>query len=150
MKTVFDKESIVDNLPGIIILSHGPLAIAAIETIKMLAGEQKNLAAFTLEEGDDPEAYGREVFDALSRFPKSSLIFADLLGGTPSNILIAKCRQNNMIVWAIAGFNIPAILETVMMRGKLSGRELMNAALENNGVANITAFLEKHITPDNG
>ena len=46
----YKPETVNENLPGIILLSHGPFAVSLLDTAKMLFGDSENLAAFSFEE----------------------------------------------------------------------------------------------------
>ena len=75
-------EQINETLPGIILLSHGAFAFSLLETSKMLFGDSENLAAFSLEEGDDIDQYRKTFVETIQAFSKGSLILVDLFGGT--------------------------------------------------------------------
>ena len=57
----YKPEKVNKDLPGIILLSHGPFAVSLVDTAKMLFGESENIAAYSLEPGDDIDKY-REAF----------------------------------------------------------------------------------------
>lgn len=56
-------EKINPDLPGIVILSHGPFAVALLETAQLIFGEADNIAAFSLE----PEMISTHTEKHLSR-----------------------------------------------------------------------------------
>lgn len=47
----YKPETVNENLPGIILLSHGPFAVSLLDTARMLFGDAENLAAFSLKKG---------------------------------------------------------------------------------------------------
>ena len=149
MSQVFNADKVDPNLPGIIIVSHGPLAVAAVETLRMLSGEEVNIAAFSLEEGERPEDYKEKVGTAIEAFPEGSIIFADIMGGTPSNTIMMYARENNKVLNALAGFNIPMLMQAALEREMKSGKELLESVLsiDDSGVFNIMSFLENSLQP---
>ena len=66
----FKPDKIEKGLTGIIVLSHGPMAVGMLDSAAVILGnEVKNSAAFCLEANDDPEKYwGRQCRMRLSRF----------------------------------------------------------------------------------
>jgi mannose/fructose-specific phosphotransferase system component IIA len=144
VRKFFEPSQIEKELPGIIILSHGSFAVACVETVRMLAGNQKNIVAFPLEEGEDPVEYAKEFMAVIELFPKGSIIFVDVMGGTPCNALMTGVRAKNLSIYALSGVNIPMILTAISERLEYSGKELLEAILRSNGIHSITAFLEKY------
>jgi PTS system mannose-specific IIA component len=125
MKKFFsDPENVDENLPGIIVLSHGPLAISLYESAKLIYGPIDNFAALSLEEGDDLALFSEELKQCLSKFPEGSIVLVDVLGGTPCNQLLLCLRANNLKAHVLAGVNLPILLETANARTNLQGKEL--------------------------
>ena len=89
---VYRQEKLNQDLPGIILLSHGPFAVSLVETAQMIFGDSENIAAFSLEAGDDIDKYREAFVDMIEKFPKGSLIMVDLFGGTPCNQK-TRCRK---------------------------------------------------------
>ncbi|SCL81335.1 PTS sugar transporter subunit IIA [Sporanaerobacter sp. PP17-6a] len=133
------------DLPGIIVMSHGPLALALIESTKLIAGESENLAAFSLEAGDTAENFRNEFIETLKKFPKGSLVLLDITGGTPFNQLILSIKQYDVEVLSLSGVNLPMVIEAVFARKSMSGKKLLkqieNAGRE--GIKNVTEFIEE-------
>lgn len=113
----------------------------------MLTGEQTNLAAFSLEEGESSEDFMKKIGTAVEAFPEGSIVFADIKGGTPFNTIMMYAKKTRKVLYAIAGFNVPMLVQAVMERTIYSGEELFESLLdiENNGVFNMTEFLEAHM-----
>ena len=100
MKT-YIQETVNPDLPGIILLSHGPLAVSLVDTAKMVFGESENLAAFSFEEGDDADQYRMKVAETLERFPVGSVVMLDLFGGTPCNQMMRWRPGNRWRLWRV-------------------------------------------------
>ena len=81
----FRSENMNPEVPGIILLSHGPFAVSLVETASMLFGDAENIAAYSLEPGDDIDQYRESFVKTLNEFPEGTVIMVDLFGGTPCN-----------------------------------------------------------------
>lgn len=143
MHKIFDEKSLEPNLPGIILISHGQFAIGLLDSMEMIIGKIKNVAAFSLERTDSPEQYGATISVALDKFPKGSIVLVDLLGGTPSNQLMVYMNKKKNKVEALSGANLPMFLEAVTLRDKYKGKELINMIKKSgeNGIINIEEFI---------
>ena len=144
MKIVFKKEEIVSDLPGIIVISHGALAPALLSSAEMIIGAQKNMAAFSFENGDTPEAFRAAVAETIEAYPDGSVVLADLFGGTPCNQLVYYMMASGKRVYALAGVSLPMLVEAVSLREDTSGEELL-AQIEKIGmgsIVNLTARLK--------
>lgn len=116
MRKIFEPESIVADLPGIIILSHGPLAGSLIESMKLICGEAENVAAFELHEGDDPDEFCEAFSEAYRRMPEGTVFLVDLFGGSPFNQVTLYALKNEMLPRAVTGVNLGMLLEAVNLR----------------------------------
>lgn len=133
---VYKQKEINENIPGIILLSHGSLAVSLIETAQMLFGDCENIAAFSLEAGDDIDKYRESFIKTFENFPKGSLIFVDLFGGTPCNQVMRYVQETGKVIDIVGGMNLPMLIHAVMIRENIAGKEFaMDAVL--NGQAGI-------------
>ena len=129
-------------LPGILLLSHGPLCEAILSSARLIAGSCDNVAALPLREDDDVEAYGDKAMALFKSMPEGSIVLFDLLGGTPFNQLMMKSGGEE--VPGLCGMNLPVLLEAMTMREAMKGSELV-ALLEESAkaaVVNIKSFFE--------
>ena len=146
MRYVFDKDGVDPAIPGILLLSHGGFAVGCLETVRMFFGDAPNLAAFSLEEGMEPEEFAEAAFEAFKAMPAGSIVLVDFQGGTPYNQTLLFARSNpNIEVECIAGFNVPMVMQALELREEFSGRELVENLfnLNNNGVVNVSEMLDK-------
>ena len=146
MKAIFDKNAFQPELTGIILLSHGPLAPALVESSSLIIGEQSNLVAFGLEPSDKLEDYIAAVMEAYNAFGGNALILVDMFGGTPCNQLTMAALRNSLHVLALSGLNLPMVMEACTLRMELSGEELLKQVMEMTqaGFINITEKLANH------
>ena len=132
-------EQINETLPGIILLSHGPFAVSLLETSKMLFGDSENLAAFSLEEGDDIDQYRENFVETIQTFPKGSLILVDLFGGTPCNQVMRYVQESGEVLEIVGGMNLPMLVNAVIAREEMRGKKFSLDTAENgkNGIYRI-------------
>lgn len=142
----YKPETVNENLPGIILLSHGPFAVSLLDTAKMLFGDSENLAAFSFEEGDDADRYRETFAETIDAFPKGSLILVDLFGGTPCNQVMRYVQEKGQPLEVVGGMNLPMLVNSVIAREEKSGKEFSLDTVENgkNGIfrVDVEGFLQ--------
>ena len=137
----YKPEKINKDLPGILLLSHGPFAVSLIDTAKMLFGDSENLAAFSLEPGDDIDKYRESFVEVINEFPKGSLILVDLFGGTPCNQVMRYIQETGEPLEIVGGMNLPMLVNAVLAREGMSGKEFSLNTVQNgkNGIFRVDA-----------
>ena len=137
----YKPEKINKDLPGILLLSHGPFAVSLIDTAKMLFGDSENLAAFSLEPGDDIDKYRESFVEVINEFPKGSLILVDLFGGTPCNQVMRYIQETGEPLEIVGGMNLPMLVNAVLAREGMSGKEFSVDTVQNgkNGISRVDA-----------
>lgn len=127
--------------PGILVLSHGPLCTALIESARMIAGDVEGVQALPLEPGRDVAAYADQACALLDAMPEGSIVLFDLFAGTPFNQVIARFRERSLP--ALCGVSLPMLLDANTMRETLSGQELIRAVEESahESLVNVADFL---------
>lgn len=115
------REYIVDNrnlnIPGIILLSHGPLALGLLKSGQLIFGEHiENLAALTLEEGDDVNIFRKRAFEIYDLFPEGTIFMVDIFGGSPCNQILLEIQETKKNIPIITGMNLPMLIQAVMGR----------------------------------
>lgn len=129
MKSYFKQDAIVLDLPGILLLSHGDLALGMLDTLRLVVENVDNIAAFTLEAGDNPEEYQAAFLQALEALPGPVLVFTDMMSGSPCNQLMLLSGKIVRPFHAFAGMNLPTVTEAVFMRQVCNGEELREAVM---------------------
>ena len=130
MRTNFNKDNIKKGLPGIITLSHGSVAQGILDTVSFLNGKLDNACYFCLEAGDDLDEYRAAIKEALDTYPEGTVVFVDLLGGSPANELLKIAGYNkDMEINAIGGMNVPAVLNASIVRSFMKGREIIESTI---------------------
>jgi mannose/fructose/sorbose-specific phosphotransferase system IIA component len=119
----------------IIIVTHGRLASALIETSRMIMGEQQDLYAVELEEGQSPEDL-RDRVEAL--LGEKTLILTDLFGASPFNVSIKLLDRAEVVT----GANLPMLLELLANRDlEVSDAAVLAESSGREGVTNVRARL---------
>ena len=116
------------RIPGIVIISHGALAVELLRSAEMICGEIPNVAALGVEPGESAEGYCRRLAGILALFPAGAFALADLTSGTPFNSLLVAMGERPL--YGIAGANLPILLEIALARETKSLEELNRFAQE--------------------
>jgi len=104
---------------GILIISHYTLAESMKDTVSFVVGEKENVAALSLNKDDKMEDFAEKLKKKAAEMDKGDgvMIFADMFGGTPSNVALATFGTAPN-VRIITGFNMPLVIEAIMHSGK--------------------------------
>ena len=132
-----------NEMIGVIVLSHGTLALSILDTAALIAGGIDKCAGIALEAGDDPEEF-RQTFEEVYEDFGASIVFVDLMAGPPFNQVCMTSRVKEEKMYVVSGVNVPMMLEVLTSRGKSTPEQLQKMAVDagKRGVANITEWLE--------
>jgi mannose PTS system EIIA component len=113
---------------GLILVTHGALAVEFINAMEHVVGRQPDMAAVCIGPSDDMEKRRREIADAIRRVDSGAgvIILTDLFGGTPSNLAISLMEAGRVEV--IAGINLPMLIRLAKARASMDVREATAAA----------------------
>lgn len=104
---------------AVILMSHGYYAAEALKSAEMIIGEQSNVAAVSVTPQKDLDQVKKETYAVFDTIDTSNgvVVLTDILGGTPSNVAgnFVLTRDDTL---AIAGFNLPMLLELFVDREK--------------------------------
>lgn len=114
---------------GIVLVTHGSLAQALVDTAQHIMGPQRNFIGISVDSDQDMENARSEILQAIEdNNPGSGVVLVtDLFGGTPSNLAISAIRED---VEAIAGVNLPLLLKLLEVRGRLPLKPAVLSAQE--------------------
>lgn len=102
---------------GIVIASHGELALGIKQSASMIFGEQENVEAVTFMPHEGPEDLQKKLRQAVEAVGNDEVLFlVDLWGGSPfnqANILFEEATEQRAIV---AGLNLPMVIEAYASR----------------------------------
>jgi PTS system mannose-specific IIA component len=98
---------------GILLLTHGPLGHAILETLEGIVGEQEQISCIAICTGDDAEVKRDELHKTIDTLntSKGVVILTDMFGGTPSNLAMSALGLKPIEV--IAGINLPMLIKLV-------------------------------------
>jgi mannose PTS system EIIA component len=101
---------------GMVLVTHGRLAVEFIAALEHVVGPQRNVAAVCIGPEDDMEQRRREIIDQVVRVDDGSgvVVLTDMFGGTPSNLAISIMGRAKIEV--IAGMNLPMLIKLASVR----------------------------------
>ena len=101
---------------GMVLVTHGRLAVEFIAALEHVVGQQRNIAAVCIGAEDDMEQRRREILDSVAKVEEGDgvVLLTDMFGGTPSNLAISVLDRANVEV--IAGVNLPMLIKLASVR----------------------------------
>ncbi len=101
---------------GMVLVTHGRLALEFIAALEHVVGPQKNVAAICIGPDDDMEQRRREIIESVEKADdgRGVVLLTDMFGGTPSNLAISVLDQGRVEV--IAGVNLPMLIKLASLR----------------------------------
>jgi PTS system mannose-specific IIA component len=111
---------------GILLLSHGPLADALKETVRVLEpDERQEVHALSLAWDEAPDAASRRLEKAITAADAGAggVLLTDMFGGTPSNLALAFLDPGRLAI--VTGVNLPMVVKArALARAGTSAREI--------------------------
>jgi PTS system mannose-specific IIA component len=101
---------------GMVLVTHGRLAVELIGALEHVVGPQKNVAAVCIGPDDDMEERRRQILDCVAKTDEGNgvVLLTDMFGGTPSNLAISIMDKANVEV--LAGVNLPMLIKLASAR----------------------------------
>lgn len=111
---------------GIIIVTHGNLAIELISVAEHVVGKQQHLVPICIGPEDNIERRREEILAAVTAAEtgRGVAILTDMFGGTPSNLAISVMQPGSVEV--VAGVNVPMLIKLISLR---QGTGLLEAVM---------------------
>lgn len=111
-----------------VIVTHGQLATALLDTARLIVGDLPHVEAVCLEPWDGADICSEKVHRAIDAVDDGEgvLVFADLPGGTPCNVGVACLTDRRVEV--ITGVNLSMIVKLRSIQR--AGTSLVEAAHE--------------------
>ena len=115
---------------GLVLVTHGSLAVELIRAMEHVVGPQENTAAVCIGPDDDMEQRRADIQKAVSRVETGEgvIILTDMFGGTPSNLAISIMEAKSIEV--IAGVNLPILVKLASIRSTLDLQSAIAKAQE--------------------
>ncbi len=100
-------------MAGVILTTHGNLASGLYSTVKMIAGEFKNIRIVEFHDGDDLESFDERIARAYKDLNYDRVVvICDLAGGTPFNRSVMTL-SNEENVQFLAGANFAMLYQAL-------------------------------------
>jgi mannose PTS system EIIA component len=124
---------------GIIIVTHGRLGEALIETAEIIFGKQPDgVISVSIDLKEDVEKLRKKIQDAVKAvgMPNGVLMLTDMFGGTPSNLSYSFLEEGRVEV--ISGANLPVLIKAINIRNKEKDLHRMAEIIEEYGKKSIS------------
>jgi PTS system mannose-specific IIA component len=115
---------------GLVIVTHGQLAIELQRATEHVVGPQENLETVCIGPDDDMERRRDDIRAAVKRVDAKNgvILLTDMFGGTPSNLAISMLSEGKVEV--LAGVNLPMLIKLAEARQTVSLAEASEKAKE--------------------
>jgi PTS system mannose-specific IIB component len=114
---------------NIVLISHGGMADGVKSSLEMIVGQQENVHTVSLPPDGDNLQFEKDLNEKMKALNGSTLIIADLLGGTPCNVAVKNFLDNDEVE-ILAGMTLSVAIEAVV-NSKTTIKELLCLAKEN-------------------
>ena len=101
---------------GLVLVTHGRLAIELVSALEHVVGPQENVATVCIGPDDYMEQRRSEIVTKAAEVEAGTgvIVLTDMFGGTPSNLAISIMDKGNIEV--IAGVNLPMLIKLGSIR----------------------------------
>lgn len=101
---------------GVVVVSHGDLAVELVKAAEHVVGKQTQMTPISIGPEDDMGIRRQEILGACNANDSGDgvIILTDMFGGTPSNLAISIMEKGNFEV--IAGANLPMLIKLAEVR----------------------------------
>ena len=115
---------------GLVLVTHGRLAVEFRAALEHVMGPQRQLEAVTIGPDDDVEQRRRDIINAVQSVDSGDgvAILTDMFGGTPSNLAISVMGRPQVEV--LAGINLPMLIKLAKVREECPLMEVVAQAQE--------------------
>jgi|TARA_B110000240_G_scaffold173584_1_gene199438 PTS system mannose-specific IIA component len=101
---------------GIIIVTHGNLALELKSAMEHILGVQKNIEIICISSDDDLDERKNDIEGSIKKIDNNSgiVMLTDMFGGTPSNLAISFLKTGKIEI--ISGVNLPMLVKLIGLR----------------------------------
>src|SRR3981189_3851728 len=105
---------------GLVIVTHGRLAVECRAAVEHVVGPQSQIESVTIGPDDNGEQCRKDIVEAVKRVDSGDgvAILTDMFGGTPSNLAISCMSRPKVEV--LAGINLPILVKLAKVREERS------------------------------
>ena len=131
---------------GIIIVTHGNLALELKSAMEHILGIQKNIEIISIKPDDDLEIKKSTLEESIKKVDEENgvIILTDMFGGTPSNLAISLLKIGKVEI--ISGVNLPMLIKLVGLR---DSNDLQKVATESKESAQKYISIASEILSEN-
>ena len=131
---------------GIIIVTHGNLALELKSSMEHILGIQKNIEIISIKPDDDLDIKKSALEESIKKVTKDSgtIILTDMFGGTPSNLAISFLKIGKIEI--ISGVNLPMLVKLIGLR---DSNDLQKVARESKESAQKYISIASEILSEN-
>ncbi|MBL5011352.1 PTS system fructose IIA component [Enterococcus lactis] len=108
-------------------------------SLEMIVGKQDHVHVVALTPDGDNRQFEKELLKKMKALNGSSLIIADLLGGTPCNVALSNYLESENVE-IIAGMSLPLVIEATL-NSTATVKELIQAATT--GIVDVKQKMEQ-------
>jgi PTS system mannose-specific IIA component len=100
---------------GVVVVTHGQLAIELVNAAEMIVGDLPQFSAVSIGWHDDVNDAREEIEQAIGRVrgAEGVLLLTDMFGGTPSNLGMTFLEKDRIEV--ITGVNLPMLIKLAQL-----------------------------------
>jgi PTS system mannose-specific IIA component len=115
---------------GLVLVTHGKLALEFRAALEHVVGPQKQIETITIGPDDNIDRRRSDIIDAVAQVDAGDgvVILTDMFGGTPSNLAISVMSRPKVEV--LAGINLPMLVKLAKVRSECPLSEAVVAAQE--------------------
>ena len=115
---------------GIVLVTHGALAVEFKSALEHVVGPQEQVETVAIGPDDDMEQRRDDILQCVDKADEGSgvVILTDMFGGTPSNLAISVMDEAPVEV--IAGINLPILVKLASVRSEMPLQEAVASARE--------------------
>jgi len=115
---------------GLVLVTHGNLALEFISAMQHVVGKQEQVEAVCIGPEDDMEIRRAEILEKEEEVNNGdgAIVLTDMFGGTPSNLAISIMEKAKVEI--IAGINLPMLIKLCSLRKEKSLKESVTGAQE--------------------
>lgn len=101
---------------GIIIVTHGNLALELKSAMEHILGVQKNIEIICISSDDDLDERKNDIKGSINKIDNNNgiVMLTDMFGGTPSNLAISFLKTGKIEI--ISGVNLPMLVKLIGLR----------------------------------
>lgn len=125
----------------LILISHGHFAEELKNSAEMILGPQENMHAVSLLPSDGQEEFSKKFDDVVEGLEGEITVFADLLGGTPANVVSKKIIEGKKYQ-LVSGMNLPMIVSYINSLLIATEADLIGDGQK--GIVNVNEMLTAH------